>query len=444
MLLTPSSVEQLAAPVAADSDDDARRINNEIGVVEGEIVRSQVLTALGLESAPEAQAFGDPDSDIITVRVDSSTPELAARLANAYVAAYISVQTTQNTQLAAAAIVRLQGWTDDLQTQLDIIDSQIAVASTQTLVDERTALAAEQAGVLFNLERLRTDVALGIAPAEVVDIAAEPDGPYAPDRVNVLIAALAAGLALGLLAAIAIDRIDRTLHTVADVRRAGAGPVLAVVPVDPSASSPPLALHRSSDPAATAYRVLRNQLTAVHPTARVIAVSGVRPGDGATTTAANLAVAFAEHGRTVAVVDLDLRSPSLHRLFGVDGSLGVIDILGGESIELTALPLDDRLTVFAAGPVPPDPTVVLSSTAIATFFSNLREKFDVIVVDSSPLSVTNDALLAVGLSDVAVAVCRLDTLSAVELSLSVENIAAAHGTCAGVVVNSTSSRQTIS
>jgi capsular exopolysaccharide synthesis family protein len=441
MLLTRSSIDELVELDANAGDTAARRINNEIGIVEGVIVRSQVLTTLGLEDAPRAQAFGDASSDLITVRVEATTAELAAVLANAYVDAYIQVKTAENAQLANTAVARLQEWIADLQTQIEALDDRLAASTNTTaLIAERTKLGEEQAELSDNLQQLRVDVALGIAPAEVVDTATEPGSPFEPDLWNVLIAALAAGLALGLIGAFVVDEFDDTLRSVDDVRRlTGVGPVLAAVPIDPSAATPPIALVRSSDPAATAYRVLRNQLVALDRTRQVFQVTSVGAGSGATTTAANLGIAFAEHGDSVVVVDADLRNPHLHKVFGVSGRLGLVDNLADESIDMTSLPLDERLTVIASGPIPPDPAAVLASNAFDEFVAELRRRFTYVVIDTPPLDTASDtasdAALVARTVDAVIVVTGMGDSSAREVDRTVAEFVQTGAPLAGVVAN---------
>jgi polysaccharide biosynthesis transport protein len=443
MLLTRTSVDALVELDTTTGDTAERRINNEIGVIEGVLVRTEVLTKLGLESAPRAQARGDATSDLVTVRIETTTPELASLLANTYVDAYIDVKSAQNAQLATRGIARLQEWSDDLQTQIATIDDQIASSTeASALIAQRASLAAEQREVTDTLQQLRVDTALGIAPAEVVDVARPPTRSIEPHLWNVLIAAFAAGLALGLVAALVIDELDDTLRTVADIQRlTSVGPVLAAVPVDPSAAQPPLALVRSSDPAATAYRVLRNQLVAMDRERRVFLVTSVQPGDGASTTAANLGVTFAEHGDSVVVVDADLRSPQIHRVFGVDGSLGLVDNLADESIDMTSLPLDARLTVIASGPLPPDPAALLASTSFEHFVAELRTRFTYIVIDSPPLSSCADAALVARVADAAVVVTGMGDSSAREVDRAVSEFAETGAPLAGVVANRSTVRR---
>lgn len=443
ILLQRTSVEELLEfdePINANA---GRRVNNEIGVIEGVVVYNQVLTQLGLADAPRAQASAGDDSDVVVVRVVATTPELAARLTNAYVNAYIDVRLRQNNESAALAVSQLGELIENLQTQIDDIDAQLPDAS----VDEQAALTMQRANLVADqtefgdrLRQLRVDTSIGLPPAEVLQDAVLPTSPFEPNRVAVVVAALAAGLALGLIAAFVVDELDDTLRTVADIQRlAGAGPVLAAVPIDPAAARPPLALVRSSDPGSTAYRVLRNQVLALDRTRRVIQVTSVRTGDGATTTAANLAIAFAEHGDPVVVVDADLRAPAVHRAFGVDGSLGLVDNLADESLDMTALPLDDRLTVVAAGPVPTDAAALLASDSFEAVIAELRTRFTYVIVDSSPLDTGDDtgpdAALVARVADAVVVVTGMGDTSARELRRALDELGATGAPLAGVVAN---------
>lgn len=442
IVLQRTPIDELLDPVTTDTDAasaTARQVNNEIGVIEGVTVRSSVLIRLGLDDAPRAQASGDPDSDVIVVRVEAETAELAARLANAYVNAYIDVRSTDNLQLARTAATQMQEVIDGLDVQIADLDRQIASAEpteADALVTDRAALADDLAEYTDRLRRLQLEAELGLPPAQVIASAEAPGAPFAPDRLAVLIAALAAGLALGLVVAFVVDALDDTIHHVEDIRRlTGVGPVLAAVPLDPAASSPPLPLVRSSDPAATAYRLLRNQIVAMGPTRRVVVVTGVRAGSGASTTAANLAIAFAEHGDRVVVLDADLRTPSVHRVFGVDGSLGLVDNLGNESIEMTALPLDERMTVIASGPVPPDPAALLATDAFAELIAALRGRYTYVVVDTPPVDAGPDAGLVARTADALVLVTGLGEDSGRDLQRCVRDLADTGAPLAGVVAN---------
>lgn len=446
IVLQRTPIDELLDPALTDAtgatsptDVAVRRINNEIGVIEGITVRSLVLARLGLADVPRAHAAGDPGTDVIVIRVEAESAELAARLANAYASAYIDVRSTDNLQLAGTAASQMQEVIDGLDVQIAELDRRISAAEpteADALVADRTTLADDLAEYTDRLRRLQIEAELGLPPAELIESAMAPGAPFAPDRLAVLLAALAAGLALGLAAAVLIDVVDDGLHDVDDLRALRSlGPVLAAVPVDPSAGVPPLPLLRSSDPAAAAYRMLRNQLVALDRNCQVVAVTSVSTGGGASTTAANLGVAFAEHGDSVIVVDADLHTPSVHRIFGVDGSLGVVDNLGGEALEMTALPLDRRIAVLAAGSLPPEPAALLAAPSFDALIAELRRRYAFVVVDTPALDTGSDAAIVGRLVDSMVVVVDLQGDRGRETQRSVTELAHTGAPISGLVAN---------
>jgi capsular exopolysaccharide synthesis family protein len=150
--------------------------------------------------------------------------------------------------------------------------------------------------------------------------------------------------------------------------------------------------------------VLRNQLLAAGPERPVVQLVPVSAGAGSTTTAAHLAVVLAEQLPRVAVVDLDLRRPALHAVFGVSGTLGVTDVIAGDDLAVAALPVGASLDVLAAGAVPPDPSVFLTAAHLGRLVGQLRERYDAVVLDTPSVAAAGDALLVAPLADLTVVV----------------------------------------
>jgi capsular exopolysaccharide synthesis family protein len=427
------------ASADADADATRRRIANEIAIIEGAEVRTFAFTLLGIAGGPPVQVSSDPDRDVLVVAVDAHTAPLAADLANAYVGAYIALGSQANLRSAGVAATELQQVIDGLERDIADIDRQLGSAEpvvAEALAADRVDLAADLAESVDRLRRVELEAALGLPPAQVLETAVPPASPVAPDRLAVLIAALVAGLALGLVAAFVADAVDTGLHDVDRLRRLpGVGPVLAAVPVDPSAPTPPLALVRSSDPAAVAYRTLRNHLVALDHTCQVVAVTGVRTGGGASTTAANLAVAFAETGGRVIVVDADLRTPTIHRIFGVDGSIGLVDALAGESLELAVLPLDRRIDVLAGGSPSPDPAALLAASSFAALLAELRHRYTHVVIDTPALDTGTDADVVSASVDAVVVTVDLQRDVAGDTQRAVTALAHTGAPVAGLVAN---------
>ena len=152
-------------------------------------------------------------------------------------------------------------------------------------------------------------------------------------------------------------------------------------------------------PVTEAYRMLRTNIdfTNFDGDMRVIVISSAQKGEGKSTTAANLAVTYAQTDKEVLLIDADLRRPALHRFFGLSNRTGLSTVLSrqqqlSETILETAV---DRLHLLPSGPTPPNPAEMLGSNHMAEVLAALKDRFDLIIVDTPPvLAVTDAALVA--------------------------------------------------
>ncbi|WP_396925495.1 polysaccharide biosynthesis tyrosine autokinase [Mycolicibacterium sp.] len=258
-----------------------------------------------------------------------------------------------------------------------------------TLSDEFVAMAAA----------LETPAG-GLRPNALVvvqDRAAVPDGPVSPKKKQALTIAVALGVLLGIVIAIARDRLDRRLRTPEAVEKATGVGVLAEIPLQAQRRNQPLISFDSDhSPLAEAFRELRVNLRflEVADGPRVIVVASSMPGEGRTTTAINLALALAETGCEVVVVDGDLRRPRVASYLGIDGQVGLSTVLSGgaalnDALRETSFP---RVTVLPSGAVPTNPTELLESQAAKDVLDELGRNFDHVIVDS-PSTLVNDAAI---------------------------------------------------
>lgn len=149
-------------------------------------------------------------------------------------------------------------------------------------------------------------------------------------------------------------------------------------------------------PTAEDYRVLRMNLryAGIENPGGALLVTSANPSEGKTTTAANLAVAIAQSGKRVVLVDADLRRPSIHRLFNLATERGLSSLFIEDSLSLenvlqpTTVP---GLTILAAGEPPPNPAEMLESKRMTNILRALREQADMVILDSPPLLVVADA-----------------------------------------------------
>jgi capsular exopolysaccharide synthesis family protein len=149
---------------------------------------------------------------------------------------------------------------------------------------------------------------------------------------------------------------------------------------------------------AEAYRTLRAnvEFSSVDAPVRTLLVTSAVPGEGKSVTACNLAVAFAQSGRRVLLVDADLRRPGVHRLFDLANDRGLTDMLRDEAVGLDSVchrSEQANLRILTTGPLPPNPAELLGSNRMQARLTLLLESADLVVMDSPPLQAVTDAAI---------------------------------------------------
>jgi capsular exopolysaccharide synthesis family protein len=190
---------------------------------------------------------------------------------------------------------------------------------------------------------------------------------------------------------------------------------------------------------AEAYRVLRTNLHYANPDAplRRILITSAGPGEGKSTTVANLGISLAQSERAVLLVDTDLRRPMLHALFRQPNSPGLSSYLAGDAlldavVQKTAVP---NLSIVASGPTPPNPAELLGSRRMRDFVNSVSERFDAVVFDSPPVLAVSDACTLASLVDGVLLVVGSGTAPQASLRRAKEQILAVRGRIIGAVVN---------
>jgi capsular exopolysaccharide synthesis family protein len=157
-------------------------------------------------------------------------------------------------------------------------------------------------------------------------------------------------------------------------------------------------------PAAEAYRTLRTNLefASVDEPVRSLLVTSSIPSEGKTTTSSNLAVAFAQAGRTVILLDADLRKPGVHKLFNLPNVSGLTSLLRTDDVaidDVAQATEEERLRVVSTGPLPPNPAELLGSHRMQTILERLVAAADLVIVDSPPLQAVTDAAILASITD---------------------------------------------
>jgi capsular exopolysaccharide synthesis family protein len=167
----------------------------------------------------------------------------------------------------------------------------------------------------------------------------------------------------------------------------------------PSTSKRPLITKvNPKSPVSEAYRVLRTNIdfSAIdEQLLKIIMVTSAGQGEGKSTTAANLAIVHAQSDKKVLIIDADLRKPTMHHIFDKSNRSGLTNLLTGQTDMTNVLMKTDieNLHVLTAGPVPPNPSEILASKRMVAILEELKELYDIIVVDTPPALTVTDALV---------------------------------------------------
>lgn len=283
--------------------------------------------------------------------------------------------------------------TADLNTVL--VNISVADSSPVQAAAEAQAIANSLIKAVDTLEKPQTG---GSSPVRlsVVTPAEAPVSPSAPNSKLNIILGLVAGLAVGIAAAFVRSLVDTRIRGEVDVRLISEIPVLGGISFERDAAKKPLltqAGHQS--PRAESFRQIRTnlQFANVSGKAKTVLVTSSVPGEGKSTTATNLAIALAQAGQTVCLVDADLRRPMVHSYLGLERNAGLTTALVGaaEVNELLQPWGDDDLYVLTAGQIPPNPSELLGSDEMKNLICRLEQVFDTIIIDAAPLLPVTDA-----------------------------------------------------
>lgn len=247
------------------------------------------------------------------------------------------------------------------------------------------------------------------------------------------------GLALGVGVAVIRQLRDKTVRSATDLRELSGVPSLGEVAADATArSAPVLTGELGHSPRAEEFRQIRTsiQFADVPTTPQVLVVTSAVAGETKSSTAANLAVVFAETGRRVLLVEADMRRPRISDYLGLERAVGLSNVLARQAEVGDVLqPWGEHgMFVLPSGSTPPNPSELLGSKHMIGVVDQLRASFDVIVVDTPPLLPVTDAVVAATWSDGVVLVVRHGRSSATEVGIALQSLASVEAPVLGTVL----------
>jgi polysaccharide biosynthesis transport protein len=402
---------------------DDRTTANQASLLLTSVVAKKVARDVGYNGANPRALFSHlvvtPRSgqDFIDLTVTYTDPEGAARLANAFAAAFIETRSDELRAKVERARVAAQ-------RELETIPRNDLTRTTRESLQSR-------------IRQLQAVESLPSGTAEPVEPAQPNPVPFTPKpKRNALFAAVLA-LVLAIGAAFGLNRFDRRIRTIDDLETAYELPLLAALP---RVGEPAPSIGDEVTLAPRFREVCRSLRTNVELSApdrqlqTLLVISGVS-GEGKSTVIRNLAIVYAEAGSRVAVVEADVRRPTLARLCKLDPSNGLTGVISGQialsdafqPVEWTRLGqieadgvagdgnhsvidrgvLDGEIQLLTSGPEPPNPPVLLGSERMRRLLDDLREEFDIVLLDSAPLLVVSDAVPLISLADGTIVVARV-------------------------------------
>ncbi len=441
------SVHSLFDSANGDRPEGDRLAATEIEVIKSEAVKAAVEERFG--PVDDVQAVPVGESDVIAVTAESTDRNRAAAITEAYAVTYIEFRRNEAVADLVEASENLEATADDLQERIEVLDAQIAAASNQgdatgNLVASRDALSRQQALLRQRLDDLQVQAELQDGGARLVTKGNIPTSKVRPSPLRNGLLAFPVALVLGVGLALVLEYLDESIKSKHELRRIAAGlPVLGMIPsfdnrqerADPASS-----FAHPDSPAAESYRTLRTalQFLSVDRVPKVYQVTSAKAQEGKTTTISNLGIMLAEAGQQVLLVDCDLRRPRLHEAFDVSGDLGFTTLLADEGAQPMVeqeVREHDGLRVVASGPLPPNPSELLSSKRTAEVLALLQDKYDVVLLDCPPVLPVADALALSAWVDATLLVVKAGNTRTHELQQALDLLQQAEAPLIGTVLN---------
>ncbi|KIC59365.1 polysaccharide biosynthesis tyrosine autokinase [Microbacterium hominis] len=372
-----------------------------------------VLTLLGLGAAAgysltRTPIYESASTVFVSTQSGNTAQELqqGSSFAQARINTYVGLTTTPVVLNPVIADLGLARTAEDLAKDVKASAALNSTLITITVSDPdavqaakiANAIAASLASAVPQLEPESNSGASAIRLSRVSDAqpALKPSSPNVP--LNLALGVLV-GLALGIGVAVLRTTLDNRVRTPREAEQITGSPGIGAIAYDTKAKERPLIVHADPlSPRAESFRALRTNLQFLDMGGRSsFVVTSSIPSEGKSTTTINLAIALADAGKRVALLDTDLRKPKVAEYLGMEGGAGLTDVLIGRAkVGEVMLPWGGRsLYVLPAGKIPPNPSELLGSRQMNTLLEMLEKDFDVVLCDAPPLlPVTDAAILA--------------------------------------------------
>lgn len=308
----------------------------------------------------------------------------------------------------------LQKLTNQYNDKIKSLPSQILQLSrlkrNQAILDETYKVMKR------TLEETKITKASELGRVRIIDLAQVPLQRSSAGINFYIMAGIILGLSLGIIIIGIKKYFDNSISSVEEIERRGLS-VIGIIPEFGKDIDEERYIALLDDPKSIISESYRNIRTGLMVSGiikgkekcKTVLLSSPGPKEGKSTTSSNLAIAYAQTGKKVLLMDLDLRKPVLHKIFGVkkEGLSNYLSNIGTSNIiKFIQKTRIDNLSLLPVGPVPPNPSEILSSNLFKKIFDDLKEKFDVIIIDSAPFIAVTDSYIVSKLASQTVLVVR--------------------------------------
>lgn len=404
----PALDEKLfGSSIQAQTDPDRQAATN-LDLVSLDAVAAATAQRLGRrwtqdQVSEKVEVSSGPESDVASITATDPDPRLAATLANAFADQYVQFRRD-----ADRAKVR---------EAYDLVEREL----------ERLRQTAPGSGRIRALEAraedLRVLTSLQTGNAELVQQATAASSPSSPKPVRNGLFGAFGGVILGLALAVLLERLDRRLKRPEDVEEAFGLPLIGQIPKSATLGGSSTRKLELPPAEAASFQLLRANLRyfGAHKELKSLLVTSATPQDGKSTVALHLARAAAETGEDVLLLEADLRRPSLARELSLPGGKGLSTVLGRRYSSLADVGHHVRserhigdgpmslaeFDVVCTGPTPPNPTELMGSKHMADVIEEAEADYDLVIVDTPPITVVADAVPLVSLVSGVIVVSRI-------------------------------------
>jgi succinoglycan biosynthesis transport protein ExoP len=391
-------------------------------------------------------------TQLLEIRVSDNDPERAAVVANTVAQQLQSqIEAAQTEGKDQAFIFQqvedLQAKIEGAQAEVEKLEASLSQSfSAREIQDTRSQINALQQQIntwQANYASYQTLLGRGAVNAvSIIEAAVVPTTPVGPNKMMSVVLAAVIGLGLTVGVAFLIEYLDDTVKSPEDVERAtGLTTIGAISRIQGETVADKLvAAHYPKSPISEAYRVMRTnlQFASVDQPIRSLLITSPNPGEGKSTTMANLGVVLAQSGKRVVLVDTDLRRPIQHKVFGLPNKHGLTTALLGDDLALdghlqpTSVP---GLRVLTTGPLPPNPSELLGSARMGQLIEALGQQADVVLYDTPPALPVTDAAVLASQTDGVLVVMHAGRTRRGLAGAAVENLKQVGGNLLGVALN---------